>query len=128
MTQTLPDTAEGSRAPQSAESQPVESPAQETSPEAAEERAIQKMEGWAHRAANLAKKSAERLPAGVVVVVGGAVLLAADAFGVGEVITAGVAGYAAYRVLRRRARKRREREQQGRGEISGSASAPSAAE
>lgn len=128
MTQTLPETAERSGAPQPTESQAQERAAQETSPEEAGERAIEKMEGWAHRAANLAKKSAERVPAGVVVVVGGAVLLAADAFGVGEVITAGIAGYAAYRLIRRRARKRREREQQGRGDMSGSASAPSAAE
>ena len=68
--------------------------------------AIVRAETFAHKAADLGRKTAERIPAAVVVVVGGTVLLAADAFGVGEVITAGIAGYAAYRLLRRRAAKK----------------------
>jgi hypothetical protein len=71
--------------------------------------AVEKIERWTHRAADVARATAQRVPAAVVVVVGGAVLLAADAFGIGEVVTAGVAGYAAYRILRRRAKKRGQR-------------------
>jgi hypothetical protein len=74
-----------------------------------EDQAVEKVERWTHRAADVARSTAQRVPAAVVVVVGGAVLLAADAFGIGEVVTAGVAGYAAYRVLRRRAKKREQR-------------------
>jgi len=81
-------------------------PTESKVPEA--ENAVVRVESFAHRAGEIAKKTAERVPAAVVVVVGGAVLLAADAFGIGEVVTAGVAGYAAYRLLRRRAAKRNE--------------------
>lgn len=78
----------------------------ETGADARAEHAIDTARAWTRRAGSLGKRAAERLPAGVVVVVGGTVLLAADAFGIGEVITAGVAGYAAYRLLRKRARAR----------------------
>jgi hypothetical protein len=71
-----------------------------------EERAVQVMEHWVHRAGELARSTAQRVPAAVVIVVGGAALLAADAFGIGEVLTGAVAGYAAYRLLRRRGKKR----------------------
>jgi hypothetical protein len=67
------------------------------------EHAIETARALTRQAGEIAKRTAERVPAGVVVVVGGAVLLAADAFGIGEVITAGIAGYAAYRLLRKRA-------------------------
>jgi hypothetical protein len=70
------------------------------------EEAVFRVEDWTRRAAGLARKTAERVPAAVVVVVGGAVLLASDAFGIGEVVTAGIAGYAAYRLLRRRVAKK----------------------
>ena len=68
--------------------------------------AVERARALTRKAGTLATRAAERVPAAVVVVVGGGVLLAADAFGIGEVITAGVAGYAAYRMLRRRARAR----------------------
>jgi hypothetical protein len=83
----------------------------ETAADARAEHAIETARAWTRRAGRLGKRAAERLPAGVVVVVGGTVLLAADAFGIGEVITAGVAGYGAYRMLRRRARRREEAQQ-----------------
>jgi hypothetical protein len=67
---------------------------------------LESAEVWSRRAAEIARTTAERIPAAVVVVVGGGVLLALDAFGVGEVLTAGVVGYAAYRLLRRSAKKR----------------------
>lgn len=78
------------------------------------EHAIEAARGWTRQAGDVATRAAERLPAGVVIVVGGTVLLAADAFGVGAVVTAGVAAYGAYRVLRRRARHRREQAPAGR--------------
>jgi hypothetical protein len=67
--------------------------------------AVERIERWSGRAASVARTAAERVPAGVAIVVGGGILLALDAFGVGEVITAGVGAYAAYRLLRRSARK-----------------------
>jgi hypothetical protein len=83
-------------------------PSESKVPRASTEDAAVTVEGWAHRAADLARSAAEHVPAAVVVVVGGTVLLAADAFGIGEVLTAGIAGYAAYRLLRRRAAKKNE--------------------
>lgn len=67
---------------------------------------LENVESWSRRAAGLARTTAERVPAGIVIVVGGGTLLALDAFGVGEVLTAGIAAYATYRLLRRSARKR----------------------
>jgi hypothetical protein len=72
------------------------------------EHAMETARAWSREAGALAKRAAEKVPAAVVIVVGGTVLLAADAFGIGEVMTAGVAAYAAYRLLRRRARQRAE--------------------
>ena len=74
-----------------------------------EPEAAARLESWTERAGAIARTTAEKVPAAVVVVAGGAVLLVTDAFGIGEVLTAGVAGYAAYRLLRRQARKRKER-------------------
>jgi hypothetical protein len=71
------------------------------------EHTLEEARAMTRRAAEIAERAAERMPAGVVVLVGGGVLLAAGAFGLGEVVTAGIAGYAAYRLLlRRRAQKR----------------------
>jgi hypothetical protein len=67
---------------------------------------VERVEEWSRRAGDIAKTTAERVPAAAVVVVGGGVLLALDAFGLGEVLTAGAAGYLAYRLLRRKARSR----------------------
>lgn len=74
------------------------------------ERAIETARAWTREAGALAKRAAERVPAGVVVVVGGAALLVTDAFGVGEVVTAGIAAYAAYRLLRKRRVERVDRQ------------------
>ena len=70
------------------------------------QRALENVESWSRRAAELARTTADRMPAAVVVVVGGGTLLALDAFGVGEVLTAGIVAYATYRLLRRSVRKR----------------------
>lgn len=78
--------------------------------ESSAEHAFEAAQALTKRAGEIARDAAQRVPAGVVVVVGGAVLLAADAFGVGEVLTAGVAAYAAYRLLRKRAQRRADTE------------------
>ncbi len=70
------------------------------------EHAIERAEKASRRALDRARDVAERIPAAAVIVVGGGALLALDAFGVGEVLTASVAAYAAYRLLRRSARER----------------------
>jgi hypothetical protein len=85
-----------------------------TEPRRADERvqeSIAKTETLGRRAAELARTAAEKVPAGVVVVVGAGALLALDAFGIGEVVTAGLVAYGTYRLLRRGAHRRAERAQ-----------------
>jgi hypothetical protein len=63
--------------------------------------ALRSMEGWAERTGKMIGRTLRRAPVVGLVVTSGAVLVAADAFGIGEVVLACVAGYVAYRALTR---------------------------